>query len=71
MLNEESGILVPCNDPNMMAYAILQMTHKEIAEKYSKNEREHVAKKSKEYVLRDLMNIYRDVIKSEGRSLTL
>jgi len=27
------------------------MTHKEIAEKYSKNEREHVAKKSKEYVL--------------------
>ena len=28
------------------------MTHKEIAEKYSKNEREHVAKKSKEYVLR-------------------
>lgn len=71
MLNEESGILVPCNDPNMMAYAILQMTHKEIAEKYSKNEREHVAKKSKEYVLRDLMNIYHEVIKSEGISLTL
>ncbi len=47
------------------------MTHKEIAEKYSKNEREHVAKKSKEYVLRDLMNIYREVIKSEGISLTL
>ena len=44
---------------------------KEIAEKYSKNEREHVAKKSKEFVLRDLMNIYREVIKSEGISLTL
>lgn len=63
MLDEDSGILVPCNDPNMMAFAILQMTHRETAEKYSENEQKHVAKKSKEVVLHDLMKIYQEIIK--------
>lgn len=66
MLDEESGLLVPCNDPYMMANAVLQMTHKEIAELYSDREQNHVAKKNKEVVLQDLMNIYTDVIKSKA-----
>ena len=63
MLRDESGILVPANDPYMMADAIVQMTDEKVAKAYS--ERALAVAQSRnnaEKTVETLMAIYKDVI---------
>lgn len=66
MLKDNSGILVPPNEPFIMANAILRMREKEESEKYSQKAIEVATnRQNNEKTVSDLMRIYKIVSKNK------
>jgi glycosyltransferase involved in cell wall biosynthesis len=66
MLKDGSGILVPPGSPYDLAYAIMEMREKKIAENYSENALKVASQRQNtNIILSDLMNIYQNIINSK------
>lgn len=63
MLKDDSGVLVQPNDSSAMAYAILQMRNRDVAEYYSQNGRKSaISRHDRNKVVADLLTAYKSII---------
>ena len=66
MLKDDSGLLVPPNEPFTLANAIMEMRNKEIAEGYSQRALNVAEKRqNNDKTVADLINIYEAIIKTK------